>query len=214
MGEFWRNLLRRTDDEDARYVDPTGPSAHGRTLTRDRSDRARVSSGASAGCLRRSSGHDLESDSAAQLRDCPAATSAIASRRPLELSGFALGSRVEGSAEAIRAIRLDPRHGYGRPDLPNPDDSTTSQTSLTGGSAQARIARVAGSLLWDIAGRVVTPGFEMNDQGFQRNANWCCSPELAVLVYRLPHDPPVMADRTAPAPRTAGLHSQCQSEPR
>ena len=171
-----------TDEEDARYVDPTGvdrrltvePLTSFTVARTTREFRGGASAVGVMGTLVNRADMTSSLDSLLPSSAIVLGTDfrhRFAGDR-YELSGFALGSRVEGSAEAIEAIRLDPRHGYGRADLPNPDDSTTSHTSLTGGSAQARIARVDGSLLWDIAGRVVTPGFEINDQGFQRNANW------------------------------------------
>ncbi|MBX6363524.1 MAG: carbohydrate binding family 9 domain-containing protein [Gemmatimonadetes bacterium] len=91
-----------------------------------------------------------------------------------ELTGFALASRVDGAPAMIDALRREPRHGYGRParvgEPPAAGDS--SHTSLAGLAAQARVARVAGDLRWGVAGRVVSQGFEANDLGFQRNADW------------------------------------------
>lgn len=85
-----------------------------------------------------------------------------------ELAGYILGSRVSGSATAIADLRAEPRHGYNE----QGGDSTGVHHSLEGVSAQARLARTEGNLLWGVAGRLVTPGFEANDIGFQRNADW------------------------------------------
>jgi hypothetical protein len=95
-------------------------------------------------------------------------------RRGYELTGFVLGSRVEGSPPAITLLRNEPRHGYNRSaglrsSVPPPD---TAHQALTGLAAQARLARLEGRLQWSVAGRAVTQGFESNDVGFQRNANW------------------------------------------
>jgi len=81
-----------------------------------------------------------------------------------ELTGFGLMSRVDGSAEAIAGLRprLAPR------------------TSMAGITGQARLARIDGRFRWGIAGRVVSPAFESNDAGFQRNADWL----LAMLDWR------------------------------
>jgi hypothetical protein len=79
-----------------------------------------------------------------------------------EASGFLLASRVGGSPSAIAALRHQVRHGY--------DDS--SHGALTGVAAQAKLARLEGTLHWTVAGRLVSRGFEANDAGFQRNANW------------------------------------------
>jgi hypothetical protein len=82
-----------------------------------------------------------------------------------EVTGFALGSHVVGSAEALHALR--PR-------------GTAASDHLTGAEAQARLARVEGAFLWSVATRLVTPDFETNDAGFQRNADWA----LAVGSWR------------------------------
>lgn len=91
-----------------------------------------------------------------------------------ELTAFLLGSRLAGSGAAIGSVRAETRHGYDRATsldaTPAPND--TSHRSLTGLAAQARVARTSGRLLWGLAGRVVTQGFEANDAGFQRNADW------------------------------------------
>jgi Domain of unknown function (DUF5916) len=89
-----------------------------------------------------------------------------------ELTAFVLGSRVTGTAPAIAGLRAQPRHGYGRADLGDSSPNDTSHRALAGLAAQARVARIAGDLQWNLAGRIVTQGFEANDAGFQRNANW------------------------------------------
>ncbi len=90
-----------------------------------------------------------------------------------EVSGFTLVSHVIGSSAAIGSLRREPLHGYDRPDsLGAPVPAPPTFHTLTGVSAQGRLARIDGRLLWGVAGRVVTRGFETNDVGFQRNADW------------------------------------------
>lgn len=90
-----------------------------------------------------------------------------------EASGFALLSRVRGSTAAIAALRHETLHGYDRLDsLGSMAPVLSPSHSMTGMSAQARLARIEGRLLWGVAGRVVGRGFETNDVGFQRNADW------------------------------------------
>ncbi|HET7617221.1 MAG TPA: DUF5916 domain-containing protein, partial [Vicinamibacterales bacterium] len=89
--------------------------------------------------------------------------------RGYELRGWMLGSRVEGSRAAIAAVAADPRHGFTRPDA---RQAWTPSTSMTGAAGQVRFARVAGSWQWSLAGERISPGFEVNDLGFQRNADW------------------------------------------
>ncbi|HET9947770.1 MAG TPA: DUF5916 domain-containing protein [Longimicrobiales bacterium] len=88
-----------------------------------------------------------------------------------ELTGSVLGSRVAGSAAMIED--LERRHGYGRPDsvgmLPGP---LAPARSMSGVAAQVQATRTRGSLTTGVAARLVTRGFESNDAGFQRNADW------------------------------------------
>ena len=94
-----------------------------------------------------------------------------------EATAFALVSRVAGSLPALTLVRKDPMHGY--------SGSDTLGSSLVGATAQARLARVDGRLLWSVAGRLVTRGFESNDVGFQRNADWMLfTGSWTYLVYR------------------------------
>jgi hypothetical protein len=90
-----------------------------------------------------------------------------------EATGFALVSRARGSTPAIAALRREPRHGYGRPsalDVPAPVDPPHG--ALSGLSAQVQLARIDGRLQWGVATRLVSRGFEANDAGFERNADW------------------------------------------
>jgi len=97
-----------------------------------------------------------------------------------EATAFALVSRVAGSLPALTLVRRDPMHGY--------SGSDTLGRSLLGATAQARLARVDGHLLWSVAGRMVTRGFESNDVGFQRNADWMLvTGSWTYLAYRPGH---------------------------
>jgi hypothetical protein len=90
-------------------------------------------------------------------------------RQQYELNGWALGSLVEASPAAMALITADSRHGFQRPDTRMVD---MSGSRLTGSAAQLRIGRVTGAWLWSATGETITPGFEVNDLGFQRNADW------------------------------------------
>jgi uncharacterized protein DUF5916 len=108
-----------------------------------------------------------------------------------EISGFTLASRIVGSSIAIASLRHEPLHGYDRPDslgAPTPTPPLAVAQALTGLSAQGRLARIVGRLLWGVAGRVVTRGFETNDAGFQRNADWLLvAGNWSYRVYRPGH---------------------------
>ncbi len=82
-----------------------------------------------------------------------------------ELSGAALASRVSGTPAHIAALRREPRHLGLRA-------AVDSAATMSGISAQLAADRIEGRLQWGLAGLLVSPGFESNDLGFQRNADW------------------------------------------
>jgi hypothetical protein len=83
------------------------------------------------------------------------------------LGGNVFGSIVRGSPEAITRTQRSSVHLFQRPDA-HGLDVDSSRTSLGGLSAEVRAAKNGGgSWRWGIVGRVVTPGFEMNDVGYQ-----------------------------------------------
>jgi hypothetical protein len=88
-----------------------------------------------------------------------------------ELRSWALGSRLAGDAEAISRVAEAPNHYFERPDARDLPRAPYG-TSLAGLAAETRVSRVAGSLLWDLTARAVTPGFDVNELGFQRNSDW------------------------------------------
>jgi hypothetical protein len=107
-----------------------------------------------------------------------------------EVTGLALASRVDGAPSMIRALQREPRHGYGRPNTidEKPGLTDTLRTSLSGLTAQTRLARIDGRLQWGLAARLVSQGFEANDLGFQRNANWLlAAADWRYTLYRPGH---------------------------
>ncbi len=89
-----------------------------------------------------------------------------------ELSGFTAASQVAGSANAITEVMHGPGHFLQRPDAGYARDDTTS-TSASGAAARVRFARISGgNFTWSLNGYGVTPRFDVDDQGFQRNADW------------------------------------------
>ena len=88
-----------------------------------------------------------------------------------ELSGFAGVSRVAGDAAAITRIMHGPGHFLQRPGARYARDDTTA-TSATGAAARLRFARVSGRLTWSVTGYGITPRFDVDDAGFQHNADW------------------------------------------
>jgi len=104
----------------------------------------------------------------------------------LEISGSLDYSRVAGSSEAIALTQRSPVHLYQRPDDRLPLDST--RTSLSGTSLELRFAKVGGKLLqFETAYQRRTPGFEINDIGFLRQADQQEWTTWAALAFRTPN---------------------------
>ena len=92
------------------------------------------------------------------------------SNRTYELQGWAGASYVRGSSQAMaRAQRSSVRY-YQRPDQEyatlDPD-----RTSLAGYGGEMSLRKVSGEWLYGLEGSVISPGFEMNDAGFQTIAD-------------------------------------------
>ncbi|HTG51025.1 MAG TPA: DUF5916 domain-containing protein, partial [Gemmatimonadales bacterium] len=103
-----------------------------------------------------------------------------------EVSGSFDWSRVAGEAEAITRTQRTNVHLYQRPDGPLELDST--RTSLAGTNLELRIAKVGGRrLVWETAYQRRTPGFEINDIGFLRQADQQMWTTWANLAFRNPN---------------------------
>lgn len=101
-----------------------------------------------------------------------------------EASAFAAASLVNGGTSAMREVELAPAHYLQRPDAAHLRDFTTdsARTSLSGTSAQARVAKLGGGhWRWSAIGQSISPAFEVNDVGFQRNSDWLIA--LGTLHY-------------------------------
>ncbi len=79
-------------------------------------------------------------------------------------------STVRGSREAITIAQLSPFRYYQRPDADHVELDTT-RTTLSGSSFSVRVGKESGS--WQYYGYFerISPGFEINDMGFQVNAD-------------------------------------------
>ena len=87
------------------------------------------------------------------------------------VTGKLIGSNIRGSAEAMLAAQQSPARYYQRPD----NDYTeidSSATSMSGLMAQATIGRERGNWVWSTGFDTRTPGFEVNDMGFMREADY------------------------------------------
>jgi hypothetical protein len=88
-----------------------------------------------------------------------------------EITGWVLGSRVSGSARALAAIARDTVHNFERTDATAHGPRDVGR-DLAGAAGQIRLAKISGRFTWGVAGESISPAFEMNQIGFQRNADW------------------------------------------
>jgi hypothetical protein len=96
-----------------------------------------------------------------------------------------VGSRVTGSAEAIAATQQSPVHYYNRPDSPLELDPT--RTSLRGDAEEMTFGKIGGGLIrFETSYQRVSPGFEANDLGFLRRADWQDEATWASLNFNKP----------------------------
>ncbi len=88
-----------------------------------------------------------------------------------EIFGALFGSAVHGTAAAIAETQRSSAHYFQRPDA---DHITydTSRTSLTGLAGRLQFDRASGRLRFGNAFYTRTPGFEVNDLGIQKVADW------------------------------------------
>jgi hypothetical protein len=91
-------------------------------------------------------------------------------RSKYALTGFALGSRVDGTPTVISNIQRSAQHYYQRPDSRNLDVDPTA-TSLTGHYVEAALSK-SGKSFGSIAVKDVSPGFEINDVGFHGRVDY------------------------------------------
>lgn len=96
-----------------------------------------------------------------------------------------MGSRVAGSEEAIDATQRSSVHYYHRPDGELGYDP--GRTSLGGYAGQFRFAKFGGGKLrFETSYQRLSPGFESNDLGFLRRADWQSQATWASLNFNKP----------------------------
>lgn len=86
------------------------------------------------------------------------------------LEGWLVGSSVHGAPDAIDRTQRSSARYYQRPD----NDYVTydpTRTSLTGIAGQMAFAKIAGTWRYSTGVDTRSPGFEVNDAGFQRDAD-------------------------------------------
>ena len=87
-------------------------------------------------------------------------------KRNYQVSGHVSGSRVTGSTAAITATQLSLGHNYGRPDDDRFVDPNATKLEGYGGAIYFN-KRGGGRTLGNIGFEMYSPGFEINDLGFQ-----------------------------------------------
>lgn len=101
--------------------------------------------------------------------------------RRYELRGWSMASRLRGDEAAIARVAESPRHLFQRPDAPELHDHPYG-TSLSGIAGETRLSRIEGHFVWDLWARGVSPGFDTDEVGFQRQSDW------ALLAGRWKHE--------------------------
>jgi hypothetical protein len=86
------------------------------------------------------------------------------------LSGFGVGSRVNGSENVIAGLQRNSSHYYQRPDAGHLTFDGT-RTTLTGHAGEVAIQR-NGDVFGSLAIKNVSPGFEINDVGFHGRVDY------------------------------------------
>ena len=80
------------------------------------------------------------------------------------------GSYIQGSPLALQQAQQSSARYYGRPDAKS-FHYDSLRTSLAGITGDAYLNRVGGPWTWSIGGEFVSPGFEVNDLGFQERVD-------------------------------------------
>ena len=86
------------------------------------------------------------------------------------VSGFAMGSRVNGTPAVITALQRAPQRYYQRPDSRGLDVNVNA-TSLQGHYVEAALSK-SGKHFGSLAVKDVSPGFEINDVGFHGRVDY------------------------------------------
>ncbi len=88
------------------------------------------------------------------------------------LSGYLIGTTVRGSEQAIARTQRAPARYFQRPDAGH-TDFDPERTSLNGWSGAATFAKISGGFFRYASGVMArSPGFETNDAGFMREADF------------------------------------------
>lgn len=86
------------------------------------------------------------------------------------LAGSLSGSHIAGDTIAMRIAQRASDRYYQRPDARHFRYNPTAR-SLNGAAADLYLNKVGGNWVWSLAGSTMTPGFEVNDLGFQERVD-------------------------------------------
>ena len=116
------------------------------------------------------------------------------------VSAYLLGSTMRGSDQAIERTQRSPTRYYQRPDADHTELDPT-RTSLSGWAGSVTLAKISGGYWGFATGAMArSPGFDSNDLGFQREADfvapfvwigstrvdWTFSPTLSLQIHAEP----------------------------
>jgi hypothetical protein len=90
--------------------------------------------------------------------------------RAYSLAASVSGSLVHGDTTAINEFQEASDRYYQRPDAHHYRFDSTA-TSLSGIAADVYLNKVGGNWVWSLAANTMTPGFEVNDLGFQERVD-------------------------------------------
>jgi hypothetical protein len=86
------------------------------------------------------------------------------------IAGSLSGSYARGDTAAMQLAQRGSDRYYQRPDASNLHYDPT-RTALSGLAGDLYINKVGGNWIWSLAGSTMTPGFEVNDLGFQERVD-------------------------------------------
>lgn len=88
-----------------------------------------------------------------------------------EITGSVVGSHILGSEGAIAAAQRSSARYFQRPDADHVRFDST-RTSLSGAGGSLALSKPGGTWQWTVEGSARSPGYEVNDLGFQQNADY------------------------------------------
>lgn len=100
-----------------------------------------------------------------------------------EYRGRVIGSGIKGSSTAITAVERNSVHRFQRPDATHLKFDSLA-TSMYGWGGETSVRKIAGSWTWILGSGARSPGFELNDLGFQTYADvWYTRANLNYRVF-------------------------------